>query len=130
MLVITLKVNGNVYKIKARFISKKNDYSISDFKLKVKFNSMSEEMDAYVYYSPNFEERNTGKIFETDMNTNLLFCPVLKEDQCYDLDIHFVVESNNEDIQYIKFIFLSSNKTRRVVKVKKDEFKHAVRSFE
>lgn len=101
------EINGTVFVVYMRLISRNNNFSISNFKVKVKFESMSNEMDAYVHYSSSFYVNNIGKEFSSNMGSNILYCPSLKKDEVYDLETHFIVESEKTDVQYMKFIFVN-----------------------
>lgn len=81
--------NRNIYVILLRCISLYNDFVISCFKVKVKYESMSNEEDAYVHFSQNFSITNLNKEYISDLGINILYCTVLKNDIVYDLETHF-----------------------------------------
>lgn len=121
--------NGTIYVILLRCISLYNDFVISGFKVKVKFESMSDEVDAYVHFSPNFTVTNLGKEFKSDLGINILYCPVLKKEVVYDLETHFIVENTRTDVEYMKFIFERKNGKSHTIIKRKDDFKYALKTF-
>lgn len=123
------EINGTVFVIYMRLISRNNDFPISDFKVNIKFESMSNEMEAYVNYSPSFCVNNINKEFVSEMEKNILFCPSLKKDEVNDLETHFVVESDKTDVEYMKFVFVNTKEKEQVVLVKKDDFKYSLKTF-
>lgn len=123
------EINGTVFVIYMRLISRNNDFQISDFKVKIKFESMSKEMEAYVNYSPSFHVNNINKDFLSLIENNILFYPSLKKDEINDLETHFIVESDKTDVEYVKFVFIDTKGKEKIVIKKKDDFKYALRTF-
>lgn len=123
------EINGTIFVIYMRLISRNNNFSISDFKVKIKFESMSNELEAFVNFSPNFHVNNIDKEFVSEIEKNILFCPSLKKDEINDLETHFIVESDKTDVEYVKFIFIDTKGKEQTVVVKKDEFKYALKTF-
>lgn len=123
------EVNGTVFVINMRLISRYNDFKISNFKVKIKFESMSNELEAFVNYSPSFNVKNIDKEFFSVMEKNILFCPSLKKDEINDLETHFIVESDKTDVEYIKFFFVNTKRKEHIVIMKKDDFKYALKIF-
>ena len=122
-------INGTVFVMMFRCISLNNDFIISKFKVKVKFESMKDELDADVHFSSNFTVKNIGKEFFSDIGMNILYCPVLKKDIVYDLETHFIVEANKTDVEYVKFIFEKEKGKPYIVTINKDDFKFAHKTF-
>lgn len=123
------EINGTIFVICMRLISRNNDFSISNFKVKVKFESMSNEMEAYVHFSSNFYVNDMDKQFVSKMEDNILYCPSLKKDEINDLETHFIIESDKTDVEYMKFVFTNTNGKDHLVVVKRDDFKYALKSF-
>ena len=122
-------INGTIFVIVFRCVSLNNDFIISKFRVKVKFRSMMDELDADVHYSSNFTVDNIEKKFHSDIGMNVLYCPVLKKDMVYDLETHFIVETNKTDIEYVKFIFEKEKGKPYIVTINKDDFKFAHKTF-
>lgn len=125
------QINGTFFIISMRLISRNNDFSIKDFRIKIKFCSMEKELDAHVCYSSRFTIKDDPKTPEYDMNMNenILYYPVLKKNEIADLETHFIVESKKYDVEYIKFIFVNTKNKEQIVKKKKEDFKYAFRVF-
>lgn len=123
------EINGTIFVIYMRLISRNNDFKISDFKVKIKFESMSNELEAYVNYSPSFYANNINKEFVSVIEKNILLCPSLKKDEINDLETHFIVESDKTDVEYMKFVFENTKGKEHIVIMKKDDFKYALKTF-
>lgn len=108
----------------------KNDFFLSEFKVRVKFESMSNEVDAHIYFTPNIEVKNLNKTFVSDIGCNVLYCPVLKRDELYDLEVQCIIENKRTDIEYVKFLFIDDKKKEQIVKIRKTDFKDAMKLFE
>lgn len=126
------EINGTFFIINMRLISRNNDFSINDFQMKIKFSSIEKEMDAHVCYSSHFTINDDPRKpeFDTDMDKNILFYPVLKKNEITDLETHFIVESKKYDIEYIKLIFINTKNKKQTVIMEKEDFKYAFRVFE
>lgn len=122
-------INGTIFVMLFRCISLNNDFIISKFRVKVKFESMSDELDADVHFSSNFKVSNIDKEFYSDIGMNILYCPVLKKDTVYDLETHFIVETNKTDVEYVKFIFEKEKGKLYIVIISKEDFKFAHKTF-
>lgn len=123
------EINGNLFVVYMRLVSRNSDFAISRFKVKIKFLSMQHEIEANVAYSANFTLNNLNATVYSDMDKNILFCPVLRKNEVNDLETHFIVESNKIDVEYMKFIFINVKGKEQVVTVQKDDFKYAFRTF-
>lgn len=96
----------------------------------MKFESMSNEVDAHIYFTPNIEVKNLNKTFVSDIGCNVLYCPVLKRDELYDLEVQCIIENKRTDIEYVKFLFIDDKKKEQIVKIRKTDFKDAMKLFE
>jgi len=125
------EINGVIFIIRMRITSRNNDFPIDNFQVKIKFCSMEQEIDAYTLFSSHFTVTSDSKSVEYDMDVhkNILFYPVLKQDDLIDLETHFIVESKKSDVEYIKFIFINNKNKKQIIKMKKEDFKYAHRIF-
>lgn len=125
------EINGVIFIIGMRLISRNNDFPIKDFRVKIKFCSMEQELNANTLYSPRFTiyDRPQKPEFEMNMNENILYYPVLKKNEIADLETHFIVESNKFDVEYIKFIFIDTKNKEQIIKIDKENFKYATKVF-
>ena len=120
---------GNTYLLCLRVISRNNDFPLEAFKAKIKFCSMTEEMDAIVHCAPQFNVTDTNKVYKRDVSKNILYCPLLIKNRVYDLETHIIVESKKQDIEYFKLIFINTRGKRRTVKVTKKDLTCALDAF-
>lgn len=125
------EINGTMFIINMRLVSRNNDFPIDDFLIKIKFSSMEKEMDAYVCFSSRFTINDDSQKpeFNMEMDKNILYYPVLKKNEIADLETHFIVESNKYDVEYVKLIFINTNRKEQIIKLRKEDFKYASRVF-
>lgn len=126
------EINGTIFIVRMQLISRNNDFSINDFKVKVKFCSMEQEIDTYTFYSSHFivNNRSNRSEYDMDIEKNILYYPVLKKNEIADLETHFIVESKKYDIEYVKLIFIDVKNNKQIIKIGKDDFKYACKVFE
>ena len=124
---------GNIYLLCMRVISRYNDFSLQDFKVKVKFGSITDEVEAIVHCAPHFTITNTDskpdRTYIRDAGKNILNCALLKKDASEDLETHFIVETKKSDVEYFKLIFVNTHGKHHEVIVKKDDLKCALDVF-
>ena len=87
------------------------------------------EMKADVFFSPSFNVDDIHKKFSSKIESNILYCSSLKKEEIYDLETHFIVESEKTDVEYMKFIFIDAKGNEKVVIKNKDDFTYAGRKF-
>ena len=124
---------GNIYLLCMRIISRHNDFSLRDFKVKVKFGSISDEVDAIVHCAPHFTVTNTNskssRKYERNAGKNILNCTLLRKDTSEDLETHFIVETTKNDVEYFKLIFINTCGKSYTVIIQKEDLKCALDVF-